>query len=334
MKPFEDSSARARRLLKFYPSTWRERYGNEFIDFMEQSIADTPHNAKRTANIIYKGAKVRVADLGIVGPTLDEARVPNVALGTTTFLASVFAVFALFYWSTAMISWNSNPTAVTSFGVTIWMGAITVSAMVLTLTLLTIGLTLLVRAWRKAFLEHNRPLFMLLFVVIASAAAIVNSCFQYTRWVIARGGIDWAKPGIAVKQIAGSTQWITQSTIWGPSWTGWHFFSSDGPLHYGTPIAVIVLALSTAKVARRLDFSANANRAARTATKFLSLSMAAFLLSFAGWTLAGGFNRSWVAPFTQMDTSLFWLITFIAILSLVILFKNRTLRNAITVVKS
>ena len=60
--------------------------------------------------------------------------------------------------------------------------------------------------------------------------------------------------------------------------------------------------------------------------------MVSFLLSFAGWTLAGGFNRSWEAPFTQMETSLFLVIVLIAVLALVTTLKNRTLRNAIEVV--
>jgi len=37
---------------------WRQRYGDEFVDLMEQSIADRPHNAKRTSNIIVKSFKV------------------------------------------------------------------------------------------------------------------------------------------------------------------------------------------------------------------------------------------------------------------------------------
>jgi hypothetical protein len=231
-----------------------------------------------------------------------------------------------------MVSWNSNPTVATPVGVSLWMGAITVSTILLTLTLLAIGLTLIVRALKKAILEHERHLFPLLFVAAGSTAVIVNSIYQYTRWTIARGGIQWSGAGAVLKQIAGNTQWVTQSTIWGPSWTGWHFLSDNGPLHYGTPIAVLLLAFSIAKLARRLDYSSSANRAARIATKLLSLAMVSFLLSFAGWTLAGGFNRSWEAPFTQMETSLFLVIVLITVLALAATLKNRTLRNAIEVV--
>lgn len=331
MKFLLEPAQRARRLLKLYPSTWRERYGDEFLDFMEQSIASDPHNTRRTSNIIYKSAKVRLSDLGISGHDLDEARGPKISLGTTTFLASIFAVFALFYWSTAMISWNSNPRVETSFGVSLWMGAITVSAILLSLSLLTIGITLIARAWRKAVRERDRRLFILLFLVLASVATIVNSSYQYTHWTWSRGGIQWMGAGTVLKQFAGNTQWIAQSTIWGPSWTGWHFFSNDGPIRYGTPLAVIVLVVSVAKIARRLDFSPNANRAARVAMDLLAFAMIAFLLSFAGWSLAGGFKNSWVRDFTQMQKSLFLVITFVAVLTLVIALRSRVPRNTINV---
>lgn len=327
-----ESDRRARRLLALYPPIWRERYGDEFVDFMEQSIADNPHDAKRTANIVYKSAKVRLSDVGVVGPTLDQAAASKITLSTSTFLASVFAVFALFYWSCAMVSWNSNPTLATPFAESIWMGAITVATMLLTFTLLAIGLVLIVQATKDVVLAHERRLFWPLLVVLGSTVAIVNSVYQYNRWVIARGGIDWSRPGIALKEVAGSTQWITQSTIWGPSWAGWHLFSGEGPLHYGTPIAVFALAVGIAILARRLDFSPSANRSARVATKLLSLAMISFLLSFLGWTLAGGFDRSWQAPFTQMETSLFLVIALIAVLTVITTLKNRTLRNTIEVV--
>ena len=332
MRIFLDPAQRARRLLKLYPETWRERYGDEFVDFMEQSISDEPHNLVRTSNIIYKGVKVRLADLGVAGPTGSDARAPKVALGTTTFLASIFSVFALFYWACAMVSWNSNPRVVTSVAVSIWMGAITVSTILLCLTLLTIGLTLILRAAKVALRERDRRLLVLLALVSVSVAVIVNSTYQYTRWTIARGGIQWTGVGAVLKQVAGNTQWVTQSTIWGPSWTGWHFWSNDGPLHYGTPFAVFVLAISVAKLARRVDYSDHANRAARVATNLLSFAMVTFLLGFAGWTLAGGFTESWVAPFTQMETSLFLVIIFIAVLTLVVAFKNQSSRNAIKVI--
>jgi hypothetical protein len=237
---------RAERLLKLYPQVWRERYGVEFVDLMEQSMADRAHDTKRTRNIIFKSLKARLSDLGIAGPVLENANASRSALSTTTVLASVFTIFALFYWSSTMVSWNSNPHIATSIPVSLWTGAITVSTFILTLTLVCIGVTFLVRTLKCNFSRRDRRFRWTPFVVLASTILILNAVHQFTRFTIARGGIQWSHYGQALKQVAGATQWVTQSIIWGPSWTGGNTFS-QGLLHISTTVAVVVLAFSLAK---------------------------------------------------------------------------------------
>lgn len=55
-----DSAQRAHRLIRFYPMSWRERYGDEFEAHMEQEIEDTPNSPSRTLNVIMKGLFTRV----------------------------------------------------------------------------------------------------------------------------------------------------------------------------------------------------------------------------------------------------------------------------------
>jgi hypothetical protein len=324
---------RAERLSKLYPSIWRERYGAEFVDFMEQSIADAPHDAKRTMNILSKCAKVRLGELGIAGPTLDTDNAPRTALGTSTVLATVFAVFALFYWSSAMVSWNSNPRVATSLSVSIWTGAITVSTMILALTLFMIGFAVILHALKRSFSKREQKFTWPLVIVLVSTTAIVNAIHQFTRFTIQRGGIQWTQLGVGLKQVAGATQWVTQSIIWGPSWTGGSSFST-GLLHISTTVAVGALAFGAAGLIRRSDFTMTASRTSRMATMVLALGQVLFLVSFAGWELAGGFDGSWMAPFTQMEKSLFIVIAFIALLSLMTSIKVRNHRAVIEVVGS
>jgi hypothetical protein len=55
----KDSARRAHRLSRFYPKSWRERYGDEFEAHMEQEFDNTPHSASRTMNIMVKGSFTR-----------------------------------------------------------------------------------------------------------------------------------------------------------------------------------------------------------------------------------------------------------------------------------
>ena len=77
-----------------------------------------------------------------------------------------------------------------------------------------------------------------------------------------------------------------------------------------------------------------ASRAGQSAVKVLALGQVLFLVSFAGWELAGGFDGSWMAPFTQMEKSLFIVVACIALLSLMTSIKIRNHRAAIEVVGS
>jgi hypothetical protein len=333
MKSWMSPTRRAGRLLKFYPKTWRTRYGIEFVDLMEQSIADEPHKARRTTNIVLKSFKVRLGDIGIMGPVLEGGSASRNALSTSTVLAAVFSVFALFYWSCTMVSWNSNPHLATSFSVSLWTGAITVSTMILVSTLFAIGVIFIFHALKFSFSKREKRFVWPLTIFLASTVLIVNGIHQFTRYTIARGGIQWSLTGSALKQVAGVTQWATQSIIWGPSWTGGNTFA-QGLLHISTTIAVIVLAFTVAKLIRLSDFSLTASRVGIRATKLLSLGMILFLLSCAGWELAGGYHNSWMAPFTQMEKSLFLVLVVIALLGVTTSLKVRNRNSSIDIVSS
>lgn len=324
---------RAERLLKLYPQIWRDRYGAEFVDLMEQSIADDAHNTRRTTNIIFKSLKVRVSDLGIMGTPLDGANTSRSALSTTTALATVFTVFALFYWSCTMVSWNSNPNVATSLPVSLWTSAITVSAFILSLTLLCVGIYFLVVALKSTVFRREKKFRWTLIVILASMIVVLNGVHQFIRFTIARGGIQWFQFGHALKQVAGATQWVTQSIIWGPSWTGGSTFS-QGLLHISTTIAVLALAFSVAKLIRQSEFSMTATRAGVRITKLLSVGMLCFLFSCVGWEFAGGYDNSGMAPFTQMEKSLFFVIAFIALLGVMTSIKVRNRNSSIEIVSS
>ncbi len=324
---------RAKRLLMFYPQPWRDRYGAEFIDFMEQSIDEVPHNPKRTANIIYKSLKSRVAEVGFMGPPLDATNASRTALSTSTVLTTFFTVFALFYWSCAMVSWNSNPRLATSLAVSLWTGAITVSTMILALTLLLIGVIFVIHALRFTFFRRDKKYAWPLMIALSSVVVVLNAIHQFTRLTIARGGIQWTQLGVGLKQVAGATQWVTQSLIWGPSWTGQSDFS-QAVLHISSTAAVIVLALSVAKLIRLSEFSLAANRFGRWTTRLLSLGMVLFLLSFAGWEQAGGFTNAWIGHFTQMQKSLFFVIALAALLGLLTSIRANKHHNAIGAISS
>jgi hypothetical protein len=85
-------SRRARRLMLWYPSRWRERYGEEFAAHMEQEYADKPRSFRRTFNVAVKGTRARFSS-----PLFQ--RTPFLTFRIGLAAASVFALAML---------WNSH----------------------------------------------------------------------------------------------------------------------------------------------------------------------------------------------------------------------------------
>jgi hypothetical protein len=335
MKTFMSTTRRVQRLAKLYPPSWRERYEDEFVDFMEQSINDKPHSFKRTTNVLFKSSAVRLGDVGIGGLPANTATTTRAKLGTTSLLATVFSVFCLFYWSYAMIAWNAGPSP-SSTAVSFWTGAITVFTILLAATLTLIGVSVVFHSFNRLLRNHDRRLLWPLIFVIGSTITFSNDVHQFTRMLIARGGIDWAHPGWAIKQLAGATNVSSTISIWGPSEELSHIFTKLGVLYMSAPIAILFFAFGMAMLIRRTDFSPRAVRSGMAAARVLALEMVLFLVSYAGWFSAGGSKvLHWVLqPFTQMEYSLLIVITLIALLAAKASFGPRPQRNHIEILDS
>jgi len=51
---------RARGFLRWYPPTWRERYGEEFVAHLESEIAETPYSLRRSVDVAFHGVLTRL----------------------------------------------------------------------------------------------------------------------------------------------------------------------------------------------------------------------------------------------------------------------------------
>jgi hypothetical protein len=101
-----DDTRRALRLLRWYSRAWRDRYGEEFVDHLEREFGEKSVDHKRAINVAYKGLATRLADVGLSNADDRIERRQRAAAGTTFVLTGVAAVFALSFWSRAMMPWN------------------------------------------------------------------------------------------------------------------------------------------------------------------------------------------------------------------------------------
>jgi hypothetical protein len=282
------SSRRAQRLSLWYPSVWRERYGAEFVDLMEQEIDDRPHSFKRSCNIAYRGSVARLREVGLATSTMNPSDQPGAALATLFVSSAIFSFFALYFWSNAMLTWNVEGRAPASLAVTLWTGALTVLAgFVLAMVVATFG-AIMWSAGRRIAKGGVKELVVPLSFVVSSVIFLAYSLFNQLRYVVARGGIDWAHPGQAIKQLAGVSIQIVATVNW--VWMNPRASLTLSQNYFDglIPVVFLVLAIAVAVLARRVNFSATASRPGRIACWVLAWTMGLFVVGYVALIISGG----------------------------------------------
>ena len=75
----EARAARAVRLLRWYPASWRVRYGAEFTELLVADLAERPRCWRRTADVAVSGTLARLSQAGLGGQRLARPTRPGPA---------------------------------------------------------------------------------------------------------------------------------------------------------------------------------------------------------------------------------------------------------------
>ena len=223
-----------------------------FREPLQSDGAETPLSAARTRNVILKGLKARLNETGLVGSTFDSSDQTRVALGTTASFGAVVVVLAMFFWSFAMLCWNADYRWQASTAVSLWTGTITVLTFLLMLLVAVVVVSAVAHAVKSSFAGRARIFMVPLILIVTCASILIWDVHESLRFVIARGGIEWSHPGVAIKQLAGVTTVATSNVIWAWSRSSYQLLSIRGLAFAAAPVAVVIVAASTARVIRRL----------------------------------------------------------------------------------
>ncbi len=103
---------RASRLLRWYPKSWRSRYGEEFAELLIADISERPRSRTRTADVVRGGIVARLAAAGLCGCTLEASAQVRASLTSLGCCAAIFVGFGAAMWSQLTIGWQwSEPDA-------------------------------------------------------------------------------------------------------------------------------------------------------------------------------------------------------------------------------
>ncbi len=203
---------RARRLLRWYPGSWRARYGEEFTELLLAELAEQPRAWRRTANVAHCGVTARLAGAGLAGPPAGAAGT-RASLGTLTCSLAVFLTFGTAMWAQLAVGWQwTPPAALASFppAELAWMVLSPAAALSLCTgaVLLARRLELSTRALRyETWIGRAAAAGMTVF--LAGALRWVGQAGPGPQALFRPGNIDAA--GLAVMAAALATGWLAIS---------------------------------------------------------------------------------------------------------------------------
>ena len=100
---------RAARLLRWYPASWRARYGAEFTELLIADLAERPRCRCRTADLAFNALLARLRCAGLSGQLLDPADQARACLAVLAGAATLFLTLGTMAWSQLITGWQWAP---------------------------------------------------------------------------------------------------------------------------------------------------------------------------------------------------------------------------------
>lgn len=287
MTELQGGAARAHKLLRFYPKTWRARYGDEFAELLIAEIEEQPRSWRRTVDIARSGIAARLAVTGVAGPVLEPAQQVEASLVTQGVVGAAFLAFAATLWAQLTVGWQwVRPDAA---GTIVAMVAMSVAMLVLAALALAATAPVfwhLCRQLRRAPRRLAAPAFAW-FVSLAALAA--GTRYFENGWP-GTGGHAWTLRGLVPGGI-GAVSWaatLSVTSYWAHPGALSRFPAAEIAWMALSPVAIAGVVLGAVKTFRRLEFSARALRFETRLARTAVAPMTVFLAATCCWLLDGG----------------------------------------------
>jgi hypothetical protein len=294
-----DAARRAERLLRWYPRTWRDRYGEEFAELLVSDIEERPQAPGRALDVVRGGLVARLSAAGLCGlPLRDPGAIApgtagDVAVGrhVTASLVSLgccLAValgFGAAMWSQLTIGWQwSRPasTASAAFATVATSVAMSALLVIAVLAALPVLAAVTARIARRRAGHLLRPSAVL---VLASAVVFAGGRHFENGWPGTGGHGGLIPGGVSAFEWATS---LSVSSYWAHPGALGAFPAPEVAWMAVCPLAQAAAVISAAIVVRRSALSA---RVLAFETRLAAAACTVMILLLAGcscWVATGG----------------------------------------------
>jgi hypothetical protein len=286
-RPADPAARRVVRLLRWYPASWRARYGEEFAELLLAELTEQPRSARRTANVIASGLLARCTAAGLTSHELPPAEQIQAGAATMCAAFAVFLTFGVAMLAQLATGWQwASPRSASAVA-----GTVAMSAGVAVLLLITLAAAVPV-AWAVAVaaIGHRdgrlaRPAGLAL--ACAAALAIGTRHFQ-NSWP-GTGGTGAHHHLVPAGLAAFGWAWtLSVSSFWAHPALLVIFPVAELIWMLLNPVAVIALVAALVTVVRRLALSGGLLRYLTQLAVAASAAAVPFLAGAASWVLGSG----------------------------------------------
>jgi hypothetical protein len=246
---------RARRLVRSYPPKWRARYGDEFVELLVEDLRERRRSLPLTADVLRGATVARLREAGVgdrpLGP-LEQLDASMTALVWS--LAACFLV-GVAMWSQVVVGWRWEPPG----GHAVAIAMVLMSAAVATLCALAVLASVPI-VWtlvRSVAHGRGRAVTSPALVWSGSASVVLLGCRHFAGGWPGTGGHDWGHRGLVPAGPA-SFGWAATrgiSAYWAHPGVLASFPVMEVLWMLLSPLALVALVASSARIVHRLDLS-------------------------------------------------------------------------------
>jgi hypothetical protein len=282
------SGRRAERVLRWYPKSWRARYGDEFVELLTAEFSERPRSWRREANVAWSGIVARLTDVGLTSHTLEPSCQIRASLASLGCALAVFVALGAAMWSQLTVGWQwARPDTIGTRAAMLVMSAALLLYLVLgALASIPLAVVIVGRTARRRAPGLVRP--ALLFLT-GSAFLIVGARHFANGWP-GTGGHHWAHqglvPGGAAAFLWAST--LSISSYWVHPGALLAFPAPEVAWMVISPLAMVCIVTGASKIVRRLDTSARLLQYERRLGRLAAYATGVFMVGSCCWIVDGG----------------------------------------------
>jgi hypothetical protein len=279
---------RAARLLRWYPKSWRVRYGDEFAALLAADLVERPHSWRRAVDVARSGGVARLTSFGLTSHALEPSDQVRASLASLGCALAVFVTLGAAMWSQLTIGWQwARPDAMgTRAAMVVMSGALLLFVVLALLAAVPVATTVLGQIVRRRGYGLARP--ALVFLVCTAVLAVGARHFG-NGWP-GTGGHPWAQQGLVPGGIA-AFLWastLSISSYWAHPGALLGFPASEVAWMVVSPLAMVGAVAGATTTVRRLDASPRLLRYEGRLGRVAGVAMGVFLVGSCCWIVDGG----------------------------------------------